>query len=90
MVNDLSFSALSNCMYVYGSQIKKNKKKYLTLMTLNVEPLSIGSNTVNDSSFSALSHCWRVFGSQFKKGIQTEPNPNDSQCGNLVNWVKFG
>ena len=34
-----------------------------------------------------MSHWWRVYGSQIKKkrqtDRQTEPNPNDSQCGTL-------
>ena len=39
---------------------------------------------VNDTSFRALSYWWHVYGSQIKKkDRQTEPNPNDSQCGTL-------
>ena len=51
---------------------------------------------VNDTFFRALSHWWHVYGSQIKKkDRQTEPNPNDSQCGtlsvesNMVNDTSF-
>ena len=54
LMNHPSVHCQTACMFMVAKY--KKDEHYLTLMTLNVETLSIGSNLVNDTSFGALLH----------------------------------
>ena len=85
MVNDSTFMHChTGGVYMAAKLIKKTDRQNLTLMTLNAEPCLLSPIWLMILS-SEHCHTGGVFmaAKLKKKDRQTEPNPNDSQCGTL-------